>query len=1238
MSIFSMHSLKSQLPRILLAAITLFCINSAVFAQGGIPMKTGKYLPNGQGVTGIVKPGTGFVQVMIYPGIPSSSVLSFADKSFVTFLINGTKYFTNNDLLSLPANTQILSDGVLSMIEDTIRCTWYNKEGVDLIQEIYPVVFEKSEQIVFRWKALNHNSTPTAVSLQYLLDLNIHGNDKSKVLTRSGYRPDWFQFNNNPDSVPPFYIAFENNLPNPPTFDPGISGQGYLDNTFYKLGLTKPSRVTVGDWVEFIKVLWGPPIGFSGDYGDAAILLEFPGGSAAKDKEALLAGTSYGTGEFERCIGQLFALEFYPHRIRWQDPNLVPNPFIIDMYTFNPSKTTSAPNTSITLTVDKDLTIITPNPITNGGKTQVQSVGNIQPLGVGLTKWSVLASKVDCLGSYLNSLKFNAAAGGLGYPIFLNEDGNGSDTCEHAITIECAQIDFLKPIAEKLDTSTPFIKTINARDNHAKDKGLRSITWAQVTGDSNNFYVSYTPVLSAPCDKMVHTITIKQKDSTLGGCIDFTLIDCVNLRTDTTICFPARPVAPTPDILPPVFAFVERLNKYDTLEGDCNFRFDSIIVTDSRPLDKGLLSVSVVGSPNNMTMRGLPITKGDPFYRFSVSVQDSFSDGSIIIEAVDAANPANKAYDTLTYCSKPDTAKPIVTINKTSRGQWIVRVREERVWDRLIDSIQVLGTVNVMFPAGSAPVHVATKGQSYYEFLVSAQDTSKPSEFCVQANDLMRPPAIGNVSDLVCVKQGIDPDTLAPNIRVTQDFGTNPWKITLNLDDIHKDVNGNVSPWDKGIDSVWYSTSNDIQTPGAKYYIPCVKDSVLSFELSVIDTMLVDTKTCITLYVRDCAGNINDTTWCYQYAQDLKPPTIRGQYASRAAINFTITDNLLSDRGNGTFDLTGDVNLTPAYKNQNISRTPIYQFSLNRMMNTSSTGTVQSVDYWGNNSLPVIKTAHTASVDFGIYVQNAGMRKGHLVREPGMFEIPVSLIETDTFSLSKKGINEYEFTIAINGDVSAVSFSKVRLDSSMSLGWTVTPTLTGNTLNIHGVKPSGGASLTDTSNGKLTLPLVILQFTAKKDDITRSITLDPMKIGAQTTETILYNNGMDTTYVGKNATATMPATYGTLSGSHIVILGACAPSLLQGTAGKPTIVTLDPNSPNPFTEKTNLQYTIREEGMVRLNVFDMLGKRVATLVDGVQEQGGYTIDFDARGLDGGSYVVRLEANGVVRSRMISFRK
>ena len=72
---------------------------------------------------------------------------------------------------------------------------------------------------------------------------------------------------------------------------------------------------------------------------------------------------------------------------------------------------------------------------------------------------------------------------------------------------------------------------------------------------------------------------------------------------------------------------------------------------------------------------------------------------------------------------------------------------------------------------------------------------------------------------------------------------------------------------------------------------------------------------------------------------------------------------------------------------------------------------------------------------------------------------------------------------------------------------------------------------------------------------------------------------------------------------------------------------LGQNYPNPFNPATLLQYQIPRSGHVSLEVFNSLGQKVATLVDGEKPAGIHQVEFDAAGLGAGVYYYRLQAEG-----------
>jgi hypothetical protein len=67
--------------------------------------------------------------------------------------------------------------------------------------------------------------------------------------------------------------------------------------------------------------------------------------------------------------------------------------------------------------------------------------------------------------------------------------------------------------------------------------------------------------------------------------------------------------------------------------------------------------------------------------------------------------------------------------------------------------------------------------------------------------------------------------------------------------------------------------------------------------------------------------------------------------------------------------------------------------------------------------------------------------------------------------------------------------------------------------------------------------------------------------------------------------------------------------------------------PNPFNPTTQIDFNMQRAGLVSLNVYNLLGQSVATLVNGNLTQGQHSVKFDAQNLPSGMYVYRMEANG-----------
>ena len=86
-----------------------------------------------------------------------------------------------------------------------------------------------------------------------------------------------------------------------------------------------------------------------------------------------------------------------------------------------------------------------------------------------------------------------------------------------------------------------------------------------------------------------------------------------------------------------------------------------------------------------------------------------------------------------------------------------------------------------------------------------------------------------------------------------------------------------------------------------------------------------------------------------------------------------------------------------------------------------------------------------------------------------------------------------------------------------------------------------------------------------------------------------------------------------------------------------------PNAPNPFNSGTLIAYDLASPGRVRLEVYNVLGQPVDTLVDQVQDAGAYQASWNGRDRRGaevaaGIYLVRLSYPDGVQTRRLVYLK
>ena len=97
------------------------------------------------------------------------------------------------------------------------------------------------------------------------------------------------------------------------------------------------------------------------------------------------------------------------------------------------------------------------------------------------------------------------------------------------------------------------------------------------------------------------------------------------------------------------------------------------------------------------------------------------------------------------------------------------------------------------------------------------------------------------------------------------------------------------------------------------------------------------------------------------------------------------------------------------------------------------------------------------------------------------------------------------------------------------------------------------------------------------------------------------------------------------------------------SSAKPTQITLHPGYPNPFNATTRIGFDLPQAGSVRLSVYDLLGRRVTMLADGLHSAGHHEVNWNTNSSSGipissGTYLVRLESAGVEQVRKVQLVK
>jgi hypothetical protein len=88
----------------------------------------------------------------------------------------------------------------------------------------------------------------------------------------------------------------------------------------------------------------------------------------------------------------------------------------------------------------------------------------------------------------------------------------------------------------------------------------------------------------------------------------------------------------------------------------------------------------------------------------------------------------------------------------------------------------------------------------------------------------------------------------------------------------------------------------------------------------------------------------------------------------------------------------------------------------------------------------------------------------------------------------------------------------------------------------------------------------------------------------------------------------------------------------------PREFSLYQNYPNPFNSTTMIRFSLPKASRIKLEIFNILGQKVTTLIDGSLQAGSYNLPWNATGVSSGVYFLRISAGAFSNIRVMSLLK
>lgn len=228
------------------------------------------------------------------------------------------------------------------------------------------------------------------------------------------------------------------------------------------------------------------------------------------------------------------------------------------------------------------------------------------------------------------------------------------------------------------------------------------------------------------------------------------------------------------------------------------------------------------------------------------------------------------------------------------------------------------------------------------------------------------------------------------------------------------------------------------------------------------------------------------------------------------------------------------------------------------------------------------------------------------------------------------------------GKENSATFSSFRLRRNPTYQWVLAPTSSSSTLQIDiAWQEDAQVDYTELSN-KLELPFVL--------NVTELLSATHSALGDKKSE-LMASDGIFSE-MNKNEWIelgfSIPSTIDGMQRSFVFVSNGRYEHIIERSkynvsgknqllknsaeSSRPLEYRLEQNYPNPFNPASTINYSVKENGYVRLKVYDIIGNEVTELVNGNLTAGNYSVEFNAGELPSGVYIYSIQANNFFDSK------